>query len=94
MAGRILLIEDDDRLADYIAKGLAEQSFTVDRAANGRDAGGIVAGKTHLAGQGGLVHLDLVAQSLQATDAAAKGRFVTHCTGGRKNVNVGHESLS
>lgn len=37
MAGRILLIEDDDRLADYIAKGLAEQSFTVDRAANGRD---------------------------------------------------------
>lgn len=37
MAGRILLIEDDDRLADYIAKGLSEQSFTVDRAANGRD---------------------------------------------------------
>lgn len=37
MAGRILLIEDDDRLADYIAKGLTEQSFTVDRAANGRD---------------------------------------------------------
>lgn len=37
MAGRILLIEDDDRLADYIAKGLSEQSFTVDRAASGRD---------------------------------------------------------
>lgn len=37
MAGRILLIEDDDRLADYIAKGLSEQAFTVDRAANGRD---------------------------------------------------------
>lgn len=37
MAGRILLIEDDDRLADYIANGLSEQSYTVDRAANGRD---------------------------------------------------------
>ena len=37
MAGRILLIEDDDRLADYIARGLSEQAFTVDRAANGRD---------------------------------------------------------
>lgn len=37
VAGRILLVEDDDRLADYIAKGLSEQSFTVDRASNGRD---------------------------------------------------------
>lgn len=37
MAGRILLVEDDDRLADYIAKGLSEQAFNVDRAANGRD---------------------------------------------------------
>jgi two-component system OmpR family response regulator len=37
MAGRILVVEDDDRLADYIAQGLAEQNFTVDRAGNGRD---------------------------------------------------------
>lgn len=37
MAGAVLVIEDDDRLADYIARGLAEQNFTVDRAANGRD---------------------------------------------------------
>jgi two-component system OmpR family response regulator len=37
MAGRILVVEDDDRLADYIAQGLAEQNYTVDRAANGRD---------------------------------------------------------
>lgn len=37
MSGHILIIEDDQRLADYIAGGLAEQNFTVTRADNGRD---------------------------------------------------------
>lgn len=37
MTGRILVVEDDDRLADYIVSGLGEQGFTADRAANGRD---------------------------------------------------------
>lgn len=37
MSGRILVVEDDDRLAEYVAQGLAEQNYTVDRAANGRD---------------------------------------------------------
>lgn len=37
MAGRVLVVEDDDRLAEYIANGLIEQSYSVDRAANGRD---------------------------------------------------------
>lgn len=37
MSGRILVIEDDDRLASYVTQGLAEQNFTVDRASNGRD---------------------------------------------------------
>lgn len=37
MAGRILVIEDDERLADYIRQGLAENNYTVDRASNGRD---------------------------------------------------------
>jgi two-component system OmpR family response regulator len=37
MAGRILVIEDDDRLADYIQQGFAESNYTVDRASNGRD---------------------------------------------------------
>lgn len=37
MAGRVLVVEDDDRLADYIARGLIEQNFTVDRAETGRD---------------------------------------------------------
>lgn len=37
MAGRILVIEDDDRLADYIRQGFAENNYTVDRASTGRD---------------------------------------------------------
>lgn len=37
MSGRILVVEDDDRLAEYVAQGLAEQNYTVDRANNGRD---------------------------------------------------------
>ena len=37
MSGRVLVVEDDDRLAEYIARGLVEQNFTVDRAASGRD---------------------------------------------------------
>lgn len=37
MSGRILVVEDDDQLAQYIAKGLTEANFTVDRAENGRD---------------------------------------------------------
>lgn len=37
MAHKILLIEDDAATSDFIAKGLDEEGFTVDRAANGRD---------------------------------------------------------
>ncbi|WP_298200313.1 response regulator transcription factor [Novosphingobium sp.] len=37
MSGRVLVVEDDDRLAEYISRGLIEQNFTVDRAATGRD---------------------------------------------------------
>jgi two-component system OmpR family response regulator len=37
MSGRILLVEDDDQLAQYVGKGLAEANFIVDRAADGRD---------------------------------------------------------
>lgn len=37
MAGRILVIEDDDRLADYVSHGFTESNYTVDRAATGRD---------------------------------------------------------
>ena len=34
---RILLVEDDKAMADYIAGGFAEEGFVVDRADNGRD---------------------------------------------------------
>ncbi|MBB4611935.1 response regulator transcription factor [Novosphingobium taihuense] len=37
MVGRILVVEDDDRLAEYIVNGLAEHGFTTDRASDGRD---------------------------------------------------------
>lgn len=37
MSHKVLLIEDDATTADYIAKGLAEEGFVVDRADNGRD---------------------------------------------------------
>ena len=34
---RILAIEDEDKTASYLSKGLTEQGFTVDVAANGKD---------------------------------------------------------
>jgi two-component system OmpR family response regulator len=37
MSGKILLVEDDATTADYVARGLAEEGFVVDRAENGRD---------------------------------------------------------
>lgn len=37
VAGRILLVEDDPQIGDYIARGFAEEGYTVDRAENGRD---------------------------------------------------------
>ncbi|MDF0541986.1 response regulator transcription factor [Sphingobium sp. H39-3-25] len=37
MSGKILLVEDDATTADYVARGLTEEGFVVDRAANGRD---------------------------------------------------------
>ncbi len=35
---RILLVEDDERIARFVAKGLRENSYAVDVAANGEDA--------------------------------------------------------
>ncbi|MCW1401336.1 response regulator transcription factor [Novosphingobium sp. MW5] len=37
MAQKILLVEDDESMAAYIVKGMSEEGYTVDRAANGRD---------------------------------------------------------
>src|ERR1044072_7089648 len=35
---RVLLVEDEPRVANFISKGLREQSFAVDVAADGEDA--------------------------------------------------------
>jgi DNA-binding response OmpR family regulator len=35
---RILLVEDDSRIANFVAKGLREQAYAVDVAVNGEDA--------------------------------------------------------
>lgn len=37
MSAKILLIEDDGATAEFVAKGLTEEGFVVDRADNGRD---------------------------------------------------------
>jgi two-component system OmpR family response regulator len=37
MGHKLLLVEDDETTAAYLLKGLDEEGFTVDRAANGRD---------------------------------------------------------
>lgn len=38
MSRRVLIVEDDVSTADYIAKGLREEGFTVEHVADGRDA--------------------------------------------------------
>jgi two-component system OmpR family response regulator len=44
---KILVIEDDDDTASYVAKGLIEQGHVVDRSANGRDGLFLAASETY-----------------------------------------------
>jgi two-component system copper resistance phosphate regulon response regulator CusR len=37
MGIRILVVEDEDEIADFLVRGLREEGFTVDRAANGEE---------------------------------------------------------
>lgn len=37
MGVRVLVIEDEDEIADFIVRGLREEGFTVERAADGKD---------------------------------------------------------
>jgi two-component system copper resistance phosphate regulon response regulator CusR len=39
MAFRILLVEDDAEIAEFVAQGLREEGYTVERAADGHDGG-------------------------------------------------------
>ena len=38
MGIRVLLIEDEDQIADFVVRGLREEGFTVERAADGEEA--------------------------------------------------------
>lgn len=38
MGVRVLVIEDEDEIADFVVRGLREEGFTVERAADGTDA--------------------------------------------------------
>jgi two-component system copper resistance phosphate regulon response regulator CusR len=37
MSGRILLVEDDAEIADFVVRGLSEEGFVVERAADGNE---------------------------------------------------------
>ena len=37
MSGRILLVEDDAEIADFVVRGLGEEGFVVERAADGNE---------------------------------------------------------
>lgn len=52
---RILLVEDEDRIASFVTRGLASEGHAVERAATGRDAIGLVQDETY-----DLVLLDLL----------------------------------
>src|SRR3954453_5112482 len=38
MGFRILIVEDEDEIADYLVRGLREEGFSVERAADGEEA--------------------------------------------------------
>ena len=38
MGVRILVVEDEDGIADFLVRGLRDEGFTVERAADGDDA--------------------------------------------------------
>lgn len=61
---KILIIEDDDKTADYVANGLREAGYTVDRAGDGREG-------LYLAGGGGGYDLLVVDRMLPGMDGLA-----------------------
>ena len=46
-AMKILLIEDDAEIADYMVRGLRERGHLVDQAENGRDGSFLAEGETY-----------------------------------------------
>lgn len=81
MRGRLLLIEDEDELAEFIAQGLREEDFEVQRVKDG-----LVAERVALASPWDLIILDwwlpgqdglAVLQHLRATDRTTPVLFLT-----------------
>ena len=70
MRGRLLLVEDEDELAEFIAQGLREEGFEVQRVKDG-----IVAQRVALASPWDLIILDPppFAKSKSALDGAMRG---------------------
>jgi DNA-binding response OmpR family regulator len=61
--GRVLVVEDDDRIARLVTRALQEDGYSVDRAATGPDGLGAA-----LAGDFDLVVLDLMLPGMGGTD--------------------------
>lgn len=82
---KILLVEDDDRTADYILRGAEEHGHVVDRAANGRDGLFLATGEKYdvlivdrmLPGLDGLA----LVKSLRAADVKTPTLFLTTMCG-------------
>ena len=82
---KILLVEDDDRTADYILRGAQEHGHVVDRAANGRDGLFLATGEKYdvlvvdrmLPGLDGLA----LVKSLRAADVKTPMLFLTTMCG-------------
>ena len=81
MRGRLLLVEDEDELAEFIAQGLREEGFEVQRVKDG-----IVAQRVALASPWDLIILDwwlpgqdglALLQNLRATDRSTPVLFLT-----------------
>ncbi len=60
---RILLVEDDRKLAEFVARGLRAERFAVDLAANGRDGENYVHAYEY-----DLLVLDLMLPQLSGTE--------------------------
>jgi len=81
MPGRLLLVEDEDELAEFIAQGLREEGFDVQRVKDG-----LLAQRVALASPWDLIILDwwlpgqdglALLQNLRATDRTTPVLFLT-----------------
>ncbi|MHB9115388.1 MAG: response regulator transcription factor [Thermoleophilia bacterium] len=72
---RILLVEDEDRIASFVTKGLGSEGHAVDRAATGREAIGLVRHEEY-----DLVLLDLLLPDANGRDVLRALRTETRTT--------------